>query len=95
MLLSRLSMVLVLVATAVVSADEPAAPKPEASEDPQELIRQLDADDFNDRQAASEALAKRGKQAVPALEEAVRGESLEASTRSFELLRRMFEKGDA
>lgn len=60
-----------------------------------ELIRQLDADDFRDRTAASEALAKLGKEALPGLEEGVRSDSPEAATRSFELLQQLFEQGSA
>jgi hypothetical protein len=67
---------------------------PQLSEELRGLIQQLDADAFGERQAASQQLAKLGKQAIPALEEAIRGESVEAASRSFELLQRLLTKGD-
>jgi len=97
--LARFSWSLALVLVAPLAwADEPAPPsdqpKVEVSEELRDLIRKLDADEFADRQTASDELAKKGKEAIPALEEAIRGDSFEARSRSFELLRRLFEKGD-
>lgn len=94
MLLARFSgSIALLLAASLCFADE-TPPKTEVSKELRELIEKLDADDFADRQAASDELGKKGKEAIPALEQAIRGDSLEASTRSFELLERLFEKGD-
>jgi hypothetical protein len=84
---------LLVVAGSFVVADEEASST--VAPDLKELIRQLDADEFAVRNAASEKLAKLGKDALPALEEGVRSDSREASTRSFELLQQLLEKGDA
>lgn len=88
---SSLLVVLSLIASAAF-ADE--AVKPEISADLQKLIKQLDADDFEDRANASEQLAKLGREALPALEEGVRSNSPEVATRCFDLLQQLFEKGD-
>ena len=101
MLLARCSLFLAVVLLAaplaaddVVKSDD-APTKGVISPELRELVRQLDADDFADRTAASEALAKLGKEALPGLEEGVRSESPEAATRSFELLQQLFEQGNA
>src|SRR6188508_1268330 len=88
---STLLVALLLVASLAV-ADEPT--KPAISPELQKLIQQLDADDFADRASASEQLAKLGKDALPGLEEGVKSNSPEVSTRSFDLLQQLFEKGD-
>jgi hypothetical protein len=76
----------------VAWSDEVAAPS--TSPELKRLIEQLDADEFADRTAASERLAKLGKDAIPGLESGVRSDSREAATRCFELLQQLFEKGD-
>jgi hypothetical protein len=72
-------------------ADEPAADAKPAIAD---LVRQLDAESFTERQAASAELAARGREAIPALIEAARGESAEAATRSVDVLRKHWEGSD-
>ena len=58
------------------------------------LIRRLDANEFADRQAASDELSRLGSQAFPALERAARSESREASQRAIEILKRHYEGAD-
>jgi hypothetical protein len=60
----------------------------------QQLIKQLDADEFAVRDSASEQLFKLSKEALPALEQGVRSDSPEVATRSFDVLQQLFEKGD-
>src|SRR5689334_14060273 len=90
MAVARFSSLLVLLS--VVVGEE--AARPAISPELQKLLLQLDADDFDDRAAASEELAKLGKEALPALEEGVHSSSPEVATRSFDLLQQLFEKGD-
>lgn len=59
------------------------------------LIKQLDADDFGERQAASGKLAAAGESAIPALEKAAASDSRETSMRAFEILQGHFDKGPA
>lgn len=63
-----------------------AAPKTNA-----DLVKQLDAEDFAARQAASVELTARGKDALPALVEAATGASAEAATRALDILRQHHE----
>jgi hypothetical protein len=79
--------------TKAVDAKPGEAPKA-AGEDIAKLVQQLDADRFNDRQAASEKLAAIGKPAVAALAKAAVGDSLEATTRAIGLLGKMLESSD-
>jgi hypothetical protein len=55
------------------------------------LVAGLDAPRFSERQAASEKLAALDVAALPALEKAAKGESLEATTRAIELLKRLLD----
>jgi hypothetical protein len=59
------------------------------------LVAELDAPRFSDRQAASQKLAALGAAAIPALEKAARGESLEATTRAIDLLKKLLDSPDA
>lgn len=65
-----------------------------ADDDLAKLVQQLDSDKFSERQAASEELAKRGVEAIPALTEAATSDSREVSMRALELLKRHFDNGD-
>jgi hypothetical protein len=85
------SLLLAALLVSAVVADEA---KPTISPELKKLIEKLDADDFTDRASASEQLAKLGKEALPGLLEGVHSSSPELSTRSFELLQQLFEKGD-
>ncbi len=91
------SLLALLVFTVAVHAEEaaPSSAKVKIGEDLQQLILQLDADSYSDRLAASEALAKQGAAAVPALEQGTQSDSLEVSLRSFELLTKLFSSEDA
>jgi hypothetical protein len=62
----------------------PAAESP--AEDVAELIRQLDADRFTDRQAASNKLEAAGERAIPHLIETAENGSVEASARAVNIL---------
>lgn len=82
-------------------ADKPAEqqaaqPAPEVSaEEIAALVKQLDADKFADRQAASERLAKIGKPAVEALIGAATCDSLEPNVRALDILKGHLESSDA
>jgi hypothetical protein len=76
----------------IARGDEPTAG---VSEELQTLIKQLDADAFADREAASTKLSEKGIAGIPALELAIQSESLEVSSRAFEILVKHFQKGNA
>jgi hypothetical protein len=57
-----------------------------ATPDFEALIQQLDANQFSERQAASEELSRAGSAAFPALEKAAQSESREASERAVDIL---------
>src|SRR5262245_57997902 len=78
-------LVTLALAAGVLAADKPIA----------DLIKQLDADSFSDRQEATSLLVDKGKEAIDALKGAATGESAEASTRAFEILRKHLESKDA
>ena len=58
------------------------------------LVEQLDADEFTQRQAASEKLAALGKPAIEALAKAAAGESLEVTSRAMEILKKLYQAED-
>lgn len=58
------------------------------------LTEQLDAPEYADRQAASQRLAELGNRALPALEKAAQGESREAASRAFDLLKKLHDSAD-
>jgi hypothetical protein len=66
---------------------------PPAAADIPALITALDAEEFATREQASEKLVEAGEAAVPALEKAVTGESREAASRAFDILKNHFQKG--
>ncbi|HTN77851.1 MAG TPA: hypothetical protein VL096_21480 [Pirellulaceae bacterium] len=84
-----------VVATALAANSAWAEDAPGSEQSIAELIKQLDADEFTERQAASDKLAAKGEAAVPALREAAEGTSAEASTRSLEILRKHHESSEA
>lgn len=59
-----------------------------------QLIRDLDANRFSQRQDASRKLKALGQPAIEQLIEAVLGESREASSRAFEILKEHFQQGE-
>ena len=59
------------------------------------LVNQLDAPRFSERQSASEKLEALGAAALPALEKAAKGESLEVATRAIELLKKLLGSSEA
>lgn len=54
-------------------------------------ITELDADDFQSREAATESLTKAGMQALDALVEAAQGQSLEVTTRAMDIITSLHE----
>jgi len=60
-----------------------------------QLVKQLNAEKFSDRNAASDELRERGQAAFPALIEAAKSEVREVSTRAIEILKHHFKNGDA
>ena len=58
------------------------------------LIKQLDDDEFAQREAAVKKLAEMGALAIPALTEAIKGKSPEASMRAFDIIVRHYKGGD-
>jgi hypothetical protein len=78
-----------LISTAALLADEIAAqPPPVEPAEIARLIKQLDADEFGDRQAAGEALLKIGEAAKEAVKKAIESsESAEVQTRGAQLLK--------
>ncbi|MCO6456302.1 MAG: hypothetical protein J5I93_13470 [Pirellulaceae bacterium] len=75
---------------------EPAAEEAtQPAADVDQLIRQLDANRFAERQTASNQLSRLGAAAIPALEAAAQGASREVTTRAIDILKRHFEGGAA
>jgi len=72
--------------------DELAA-APAAPSSVRDLVRQLDADEFSQREDASRRLAELGAEAIPDLAKAAQGSSPEASARAFAILKK-FISGD-
>jgi hypothetical protein len=59
------------------------------------LVAGLDAPRYAERQSASEKLEALGVSALPALEKAAQGESLEVATRAIELLKKLLDSSEA
>ena len=86
---------------AVRAADEPSPPKGAepspvggAATEIERLAAELDAPRYSERQSASEKLAALGAAALPALEKAAKGESLEVTTRAIELLKKLLDSSE-
>lgn len=71
---------------AVVDAADDSAKAAPSAERIEQLIRQLDSDDFEARQQASAELAEAGAAAFEALARAARGDSLEVTSRALAIL---------
>jgi hypothetical protein len=80
-------------AAATASAPAAAAKTPSADELTQ-WIRQLDADEFADREAAQAKLAAAGKVAVAELAKAAAGDSLEVTVRAIDVLKKLYQSSD-
>jgi hypothetical protein len=63
--------------------------------DVEQLLKQLDADAFDQREAASQALREAGIANLPDLEKTIAGESLEAASRAYDIVVYFYEKGNA
>jgi hypothetical protein len=70
------------------------AKSPAASESIEQLIEQLDAAEFKDREAACAKLAAKGKDAIPALEKAAANGNLEVSSRAATILGKLLKSSD-
>ena len=90
------ALILVVISTGFVCGQEASEPPKTAAKEPAidiaQLIKQLDAEEFSERQAASAKLAEAGESAIPALEKAATGDSREAAMRAFEILKGHFDK---
>lgn len=86
-----LALGILLPLAANAAADEGADPAKASLE---ALVKQLDADEFDQRQAASAELLRRGTDAIPALAEAAIWEGPEASNRALDILRKHHESDD-
>src|SRR5262245_58647778 len=75
-------------ARAAESQEQPAADAASAQESTMDLVRQLDADEFAQREIASRKLTELGAGAVPDLAKAAQGKSLEVSSRAFAILKK-------
>lgn len=71
------------------------APADETKPDLESLAKQLDSDEFTERQAASEQLQALGKDAVPVLIKSAQHKSLEPRRRSFAILNELLKSKDA
>ncbi|WP_254511314.1 hypothetical protein [Anatilimnocola floriformis] len=89
----RSMLVLGLLVTGSWASAQDAAPA--LPDDIATLVKQLDAESFGDRQAASKKLAAELEKAIPALEKAALSDSRETSMRAFEILKGHFDKGEA
>ncbi len=67
---------------------------PLAADEVSDLIKQLDAEGFQDREQAAQKLEAQGKQAVPALAEAAETGNLETAVRSIQILQNLMESKD-
>ncbi len=80
------------------AADEEAKDKPAdaaaSAEEIADLIHQLDADQFSQREAATKRLTDIGKPAVPAVRKAAVEGSLEVTGRSIDILKNLYESSD-
>jgi hypothetical protein len=65
-----------------------------SSEEIASLVRQLDANRFTERQAATQRLTEIGGPAVPALEKAAVAGPREVTLRAFDILKSLYENGD-
>jgi hypothetical protein len=88
----------VLLPAAVCAAGDPPqeqeAPPANSAPDVARWIKELDSDSFAVREKASKGLREAGASAVEALVEAAQGESLEVTTRAFELLSGFYASDD-
>ena len=67
---------------------------PLAADEVSDLIKQLDAPNFQDREQAAEKLEAQGKKAVAALAEAAETGTLETAVRSIQILQNLMESKD-
>lgn len=67
---------------------------PVMADDTTDLIKQLDADTFREREEAAQKLTALGKEAVPALAKAAEDGTLETGIRSLDILKKLMEGDD-
>jgi hypothetical protein len=68
--------------------------KPSAGEDVTQLVEQLDAPEFSERQEASRKLGEAGRAVFPQIEKAAEAGTREVASRGIEILRNHFQGGD-
>jgi hypothetical protein len=88
--LSLVALCLLTISWASVCANESAESPVECDA----LIRRLDANEFSQRQDASDKLAQLGSAAFPSLEQAAKSDSREVSQRSLEILKKHYQSAD-
>ena len=93
-MLGSLRLPLALTLLGVWSLQLSAAENEPSTGELEKLIKQLDADQFAERQAASDELSRLGSSAFPALEQAAKSDSREASQRAIEILKKHYEGDD-
>lgn len=71
--------------------EEPAGKQAQAGSKVESLVKQLGAESFKEREAATEELKKIGRPAVPALEEALKSEDAEVRSRAEQILKEIKE----
>lgn len=81
----------ILCAAATAFAQDAA---PAAEKSPEELIQQLDSEEYSERQDAGRRLAEMGKRALPALEKGAVHDSREVAQRSLDLLKKLHESSE-
>jgi hypothetical protein len=67
---------------------------PLMADETDDLIKQLDADTFREREEAAQKLTALGKEAIPALAKAANDGTLETGIRSIDILKKLVEGGD-
>ena len=88
------TMFLALAACAATTLRAEPQASPASSRHIDELIAQLDADQFGQREAAAAKLKTLGKPAIPALRKAALGESLEVTCRAVDVLAKLLQSTD-
>ena len=77
------------------AADELPAAAQSTPEQIRQWVKELDADSFAARQAATRKLIEAGKAAIDETAKAAEGESLEVTTRALEVLTKLYQSSDA
>src|SRR5688500_6088272 len=79
----------------VYAAEEPAAAVPATLEQIRQWVKELDADSFATRQAATRKLIEAGQPAIEEIAKVAESESLEVTTRALDVLTKLYQSNDA